>query len=79
MNSRDVDVGNYPIKLGQFLKLANIVSDGIEAKFLVSEGKVQVNDMLETRRGRKLYPGDRVQHGATEYHCCPRAGQQCKD
>ena len=46
------------IKLGQALKLAGLVSSGIEAKILVQDGKVEVNGETDTRRGRKLYPGD---------------------
>ncbi len=48
------------IKLDQFLKLQNLVASGGEAKFLIQEGQVQVNDAVETRRGRKLVAGDRV-------------------
>jgi len=46
------------IKLGQALKLAGLVSSGIEAKVVVQDGEVKVNGETDTRRGRKLYPGD---------------------
>lgn len=46
------------IKLGQALKLASLVSSGVEAKIVVQEGEVLVNGEVDTRRGRKLYPGD---------------------
>ena len=49
------------IKLDQFLKWATVVNSGIEAKFLIEAGKVLVNEEIEQRRGRKLFPGDRVQ------------------
>lgn len=48
------------IKLDSFLKAINAVSSGGEAKFLISGGEVRVNGETELRRGRKLYPGDRV-------------------
>lgn len=48
------------IKLGQALKLAAIVTSGVEAKFIIQEEQVMVNDELDTRRGRKLYEGDVV-------------------
>lgn len=51
--------GEY-IKLEQFLKMANIVSTGGEAKYYLMENKVLVNGEEENRRGRKLYPGDIV-------------------
>ncbi|HMN30146.1 MAG TPA: S4 domain-containing protein YaaA [Caldilineaceae bacterium] len=48
------------IKLDQFLKLANVVQTGGEAKVLIQSGQVLVNGQVETRRGRKLRPGDVV-------------------
>ena len=45
------------IKLDQFLKLAQIVQSGGEAKLLIQSGAVLVNGEVETRRGRKLYEG----------------------
>ena len=48
------------IKLGQALKLAGLVSSGIEAKVLIADGEASVNGETETRRGRKLRDGDTV-------------------
>ena len=42
------------IKLGQALKLAGLVDSGVEAKFAVQEGKVQVNGAVEYQRGKKI-------------------------
>ena len=49
------------IRLSQFLKLANVAQDGVEAKFLILDGTVKVNGEMEIRRGRKLRVGDRVE------------------
>ena len=46
------------IKLGQALKAADLVSSGVEAKIVVQDGQVKVNGEVDTRRGRKLVPGD---------------------
>lgn len=46
------------IKLGQLLKLAGLADSGIEAKYVISEGKVMVNGEVEIRRGKKIYNGD---------------------
>ena len=46
------------IKLGQAMKLAGLVDEGVQAKFAIQDGLVQVNGEVETRRGRKLVPGD---------------------
>lgn len=48
------------IKLGQALKAANLVEDGVEAKIVIQDGLVKVNGEIDTRRGRKLYDGDLV-------------------
>lgn len=49
------------IKLDQFLKLSDCVSTGGMAKAMLQEGDVLVNGEREERRGRKLYPGDRIE------------------
>lgn len=46
------------IKLGQALKLSGLVSSGVEAKEVIQEGLVKVNGEVDTRRGKKLVPGD---------------------
>ena len=48
------------IKLGQALKLANLVASGVEAKFVVQDGLVEVNGVVCTQRGKKLVDGDKV-------------------
>ena len=48
------------IKLESFLKLANAVETGGEAKVVIQEGDVTVNGEVCTMRGRKLRPGDDV-------------------
>jgi ribosome-associated protein len=45
------------IRLGQFLKLANLVDSGAEARELIADGEVTVDGEVETRRGRQLAPG----------------------
>ncbi len=49
-----------PIRLGQFLKLADLVELGSDVKSLLAAGAVKVNGEVETRRGRQLSPGDVV-------------------
>ena len=50
----DVRISDETIKLGQFLKLADLVESGSAAKPLLAGGMVRVNDVVETRRGRQL-------------------------
>jgi len=55
------------IELDRFLKMAQVVQSGGEAKVLIRSGEVQVNGTVETRRGRKLRPGDVVFVHGEEY------------
>jgi ribosome-associated protein len=57
----DVPITDGSIKLGQFLKLANLIDSGAEAKHVLAGGVVRVNGDVETRRGRQLNPGDVVE------------------
>jgi len=57
----DVQIRDESIRLGQFLKLANLVESGSDAKPLVQDGRVRVNGEVETRRGRQLRLGDVVE------------------
>lgn len=59
----DVPIRDESIRLGQFLKLADLVETGAEARPLVTGGRVLVNGEVETRRGRQLVLGDVVTLG----------------
>jgi len=61
------EINTEYIKLDSFLKGVNAVSSGGEAKIIIAEGQVSVNDEVELRRGRKLYPGDQVGLGKKVY------------
>ena len=54
------------IKLGQALKAANLVEDGVEAIYVIQDGEVLVNGEPDTRRGRKLYDGDVISYQGEE-------------
>ena len=60
---QDVPIRDGSIRLGQFLKLANLIDSGSDAKELMIQGAVTVNDEVETRRGRQLIVGDVVALG----------------
>ncbi len=48
------------ITLGQFLKYIDIASSGGEVKSILQTQSIRVDGEIETRRGRKLYPGSVV-------------------
>ena len=60
---KDVPIRDESIRLGQLLKLADLIETGSEAKELMVQGAVTVNGEVETRRGRQLVPGDVVTLG----------------
>ena len=60
-NIEKVSITTEFIKLDQLLKWIAVVGSGTEAKEIILDQKVKVNDEIEIRRGRKIYPGYRVE------------------
>ena len=52
---KQVTISTEFVTLGQFLKLANLIQTGGEAKFYLQEHEVRINGEVDNRRGRKLY------------------------
>ena len=65
------------ITLDALLKASGLAGSGGAAKVLIADGGVRVNGEPETRRGRKLRPGDEVVVG--ESRVCVRAGSHHKE
>ena len=65
MQPEDVHIKDETIKLGQFIKLANLVDSGGAAKDAIANGDVVVNGEVDTRRGKTLRDGDVVCIGDT--------------
>jgi ribosome-associated protein len=63
---REVTITTDSIRLGQFLKLADLVEVGSDAKWLLEDCVVHVNCVPEARRGRHLVRGDVVTVGAVD-------------
>ncbi len=63
----DILIKTEYIRLDQFLKHANIASSGGEAKHLVLEYEIFVNNEEEHRRGKKLRHGDIISVNGHEY------------
>ena len=66
-NSIPVAISTEFIKLQDAMKFANIVYSGGEAKILIQEGNVLVNDEVCTMRGKKLYNGDKFTFDGQTY------------
>lgn len=63
----EIKITTEYITLGQFLKFANIISNGGDAKIFLLTTTIYVNGQLEQRRGRKLRDSDIVIVKGQEY------------
>ena len=57
---RPVAINTPFIKLDKLLKREDVAASGGEARYLIGQGLAQVNGSVETRKRRKLYPGDTI-------------------
>ncbi len=62
-----VKINTESIKLDQFIKWAGIVITGSQAKQIIIDGRVKVNDQVITQRGKKLRKGDIIEIDGKEY------------
>lgn len=56
-----IEIRTEYIKLDALLKYAALTGSGGEAKTVISEGLVKVNEEVCTMRGKKLHAGDIVE------------------
>ncbi len=56
-----VGIQQAPVELYKILKMENLVASGGEAKFVIADGLVTVNGEIETRKRKKIFPGDVVE------------------
>lgn len=61
------EISGDHITLGQFLKEESIVSSGGQVKFYLKDNPVTLNGEAEDRRGKKIYPGDKLVVAGQEY------------
>lgn len=61
MSTRTVPIRDDSIRLGQFLKLADLIEEGADVRQAIVNGQVRVNGEVERRRGRQLTHGDEVE------------------
>jgi ribosome-associated protein len=70
----NVPIRDESIRLGQFLKLADLVEFGSDAKEMITDGEVLVNGEPETRRGHHLRVGDVVEFDGRSARVARRPG-----
>ncbi|MGO0577361.1 RNA-binding S4 domain-containing protein [Ornithinimicrobium panacihumi] len=61
-----VEIRDGSIRLGQLLKLANLVGDGAMARMVVENGEVLVDGEVVVRRGTQIRPGQVVEYAGEQ-------------
>ena len=74
MQPFDVSIRDETIRLGQFIKLANLVETGGQAKDAIADSQVTVNGVVDTRRGKTLRGGVRWSICSGGAHHCGGVG-----
>lgn len=67
---KKITIKDEYVTLGQFLKIADIISTGGEAKIFLSSNEILINNESDNRRGRKLYKGDTLEISGVKYLIC---------
>ncbi|MBR1750065.1 MAG: RNA-binding S4 domain-containing protein [Ruminococcus sp.] len=66
MKRKDIKIKTDFIKLDSLLKFAGLVESGADGKLIILEERIKVNGEVCTMRGKKIYPGDKVQIPETD-------------
>lgn len=64
---QEITIHTDYITLGSFLKFIGIVGQGSDVKNYLSMNNVLINNELDNRRGRKIYPGSIIEIDDTKY------------
>lgn len=67
---KDVKISTEFIRLGQLVKLLDLVDTGGQVIVYLLSNEILVNGVDEKRRGKKLYPNDVVTLDGEEYRIC---------
>lgn len=59
---QEIYIKDEYIRLGQALKLAGLVGSGTDAKYVITEGMVKVNNETAYERGKKCLKGDIIEY-----------------
>jgi ribosome-associated protein len=65
---RNVEITKEPVELYKILKFEGMVASGGEAKLVIEQGLVNVNDMVETRKRKKIVSGDVIEFNNEKIH-----------
>ena len=62
-----IEINREPVELYKILKFEGLVASGAEAKLVIAEGLVLVNDVIETRKRKKIVAGDVIEFGGQAF------------
>lgn len=62
-----VNIREAPVELYKILKMENLAASGGEAKYMIADGQVMVNGEIETRKRKKILPGDIVEFAGKRF------------
>jgi len=62
-----IEVKEEPCELYKLLKMQNLVQSGGEAKVVISQGQVKGNNVIETRKRKKIFVGDIIEFNAVKF------------
>lgn len=65
-SAEPVHIRDASIRLGQLLKLAGLVEDGVMARAVIAAGEVSVDGEPETRRGAQVRAGSTVEYAGQQ-------------
>ncbi len=68
--NKEVLINTDFITLGQFLKYAGIIQNGGQAKAFLAENEVKINEIIDQRRGKKLFENDKIEINGQKYVIC---------
>ncbi|MCP4021998.1 MAG: RNA-binding S4 domain-containing protein [Desulfobacteraceae bacterium] len=60
---RIVTIKNEPVELYKILKFENFAASGGEAKYMIADGLVRLNGIVETQKRKKIFQGDQITIG----------------
>lgn len=64
---QEIQINSEPVDLYKVLKFEGIASSGANAKHMISNNEVLVNNQLETKKRKKLMAGDIISIGEKRY------------
>ncbi len=70
--NKEVLINTDFITLGQFLKYAGIIQNGGQAKAFLAENEVKINEIVDQRRGKKLFENDKIEINGQKYVICKK-------